>query len=37
VLKPEEWDSVKSVLVPGAQVAGPYEAKMNADGFAGCA
>jgi len=36
VLKPEEWDSVKSTLVPGAQVAGPYEAKMNADGFAGC-
>ena len=23
--------------VPGAQVAGPYEAKMTADGFAGCA
>jgi glycine cleavage system H protein len=37
VLKPEEWEGVKSTLVPGAQVAGPYEAKMNADGFAGCA
>jgi len=37
VLKPEEWDGVKAALVPGAQVAGPYEAKMNADGFAGCA
>ena len=37
VLKPEEWDGVKATLVPGAQVAGPYEAKMNADGFAGCA
>jgi glycine cleavage system H protein len=36
VLKPEEWDSVRSTLVPGTQVAGPYEAKMNADGFAGC-
>jgi glycine cleavage system H protein len=36
VLKPEEWNSVKGTLVPGAQVAGPYEAKMNADGFAGC-
>jgi glycine cleavage system H protein len=36
VLKPEEWDSIKASLVPGAQVAGPYEAKMNADGFAGC-
>ena len=37
VLKPEAWDSVKPSLVPGAQVAGPYEAKMNADGFGGCA
>jgi len=37
VLKPEAWDSVKPALVPGAQVAGPYEAKMTADGFAGCA
>ncbi len=36
VLKPEEWDTVKGTLVPGVQVAGPYEAKMNADGFAGC-
>ena len=37
VLKPEDWDGVKGALIPGAQVAGPYEAKMNADGFAGCA
>jgi len=37
VLKPEDWDSVKAGLVPGSQVAGPYEAKMAADGFAGCA
>ena len=37
VLKPEDWDGVKPSLVPGAQVAGPYEAKMAADGFAGCA
>ena len=37
VLRPEAWDSVKPGLVPGAQVAGPYEAKMAADGFAGCA
>jgi glycine cleavage system H protein len=37
VLKPEAWDSVKPALVAGAQVAGPYEAKMTADGFAGCA
>lgn len=37
VLKPEDWDSVKATLVPGSAVAGPYEEKMNADGFAGCA
>jgi glycine cleavage system H protein len=37
ILKPDEWDSVKAGLVPGSQVAGPYEAKMAADGFAGCA
>ncbi len=36
VLKPEDWDSVKPGLVPGTAVAGPYEAKMAADGFAGC-
>lgn len=35
-LKPEDWDSVKATLTPGADVAGPYEAKMEADGFAGC-
>ena len=37
ILKPEDWDGAKATLVPGAQVAGPYEAKMTADGFAGCA
>ena len=37
VLKPEAWDSVKPTLIPCAQVSGPYEAKMSADGFAGCA
>ena len=37
ILKPEDWDSVKATLTPGAAVAGPYEAKMAADGFAGCA
>lgn len=35
-LKPDDWDSVKSALVPGSDVAGPYEAKMEADGFEGC-
>ena len=37
ILKPADWPAVKGTLVPGTQVAGPYEAKMNADGFAGCA
>lgn len=37
VLQPEDWDSVKGTLVAGADVAAPYEAKMAADGFAGCA
>ncbi len=36
ILKPEDWDSVKGGLVPGSDVAAPYEAKMEADGFAGC-
>lgn len=35
-LKPDDWDSVKGELTPGADVAGPYDAKMEADGFAGC-
>jgi len=37
VLKPEDWDSVKGGLVQGAEVAGPYEAKMDSEGFGGCA
>ena len=36
ILKPEDWDSVKGGLVARTQIAGPYEAKMTADGFAGC-
>ena len=36
ILQPEDWDSVKGGLTSGADVAGPYEAKMEADGFAGC-
>ncbi|HET6591930.1 MAG TPA: hypothetical protein VFG48_03365 [Xanthomonadales bacterium] len=35
-LKPEDWDGVKATLTPGSEVAGPYEAKMAADGFEGC-
>lgn len=37
VLQPEDWDSVKGGLTPGSEVAAPYDAKMEADGFAGCA
>lgn len=37
VLKPANWSEVKATLTPGAQVASKYEAKMAADGFAGCA
>lgn len=36
ILKPEDWDSVKSTLTLGADVTAPYEAKMDADGFTGC-
>lgn len=36
VLKPDDWDSVKGALVAGSDVAGPYEAKMDAEGFGGC-
>ena len=37
ILKPADWGAVKGTLTPGAQVAPKYEAKMAADGFAGCA
>jgi len=36
-LQPEDWDNVKASLVPGTDVAGPYEAKMDSEGFEGCA
>jgi glycine cleavage system H protein len=36
LLKPADWAAVKPSLVPGSEVAAKYEAKMNADGFAGC-
>ncbi len=35
-LKPDDWDSVKGSLTSGTDVAPKYEAKMDADGFAGC-
>lgn len=37
ILKPDNWAEVRAGLTPGAEVAGPYEEKMQADGFAGCA
>ncbi|HRK17949.1 MAG TPA: glycine cleavage system protein H [Hyphomicrobiaceae bacterium] len=37
ILEPTDWASVKPSLTPGAAVAAKYEAKMAADGFAGCA
>ena len=37
ILNPSNWAEVKPTLTPGAQVAPKYEAKMAADGFAGCA
>jgi len=36
-LEPEGWADVKPTLTPGAAVADKYDAKMAADGFAGCA
>jgi glycine cleavage system H protein len=36
ILEPEDWASVRPTLTPGTDVAGPYSAKMDADGFAGC-
>jgi glycine cleavage system H protein len=36
VLKPADWAAVRATLTPGSQVAAKYEAKMAADGFAGC-
>jgi glycine cleavage system H protein len=37
IIKPEDWAAAKATLVPGSAVATPYEAKMAAAGFAGCA
>ena len=36
ILKPDDWDAVKADLTIGSDVAAKYEAKMDADGFAGC-
>jgi glycine cleavage system H protein len=36
-VRPADPAAAKAMLVPGTAVAGPYEAKMAADSFAGCA
>lgn len=36
ITNPDDWDIIKASLVDGANIAEPYEAKMNADGFEGC-
>jgi len=36
-VRPKDWAAAKAGLVPGSVVAAPYEAKMTADNFAGCA
>ncbi len=35
-VQPADWAAAKATLTPGSAVAGPYEAKMTADNFAGC-
>ena len=35
-LKPTAWDAEFGTLVTGAAITSAFEAKMNADGFAGC-
>lgn len=37
ILQPVNWDEVKGSLTKGTDVGAPYEEKMAADGFAGCA
>ena len=37
ILKPTDWAAVRPTLLTGAAIVAPYEAKMAADGFAGCA
>jgi len=35
-LQPDDWESIKPVLVLGTDVGPSYEAKMDEDGFEGC-
>jgi len=36
-VKPADWATGKATLIAGTAVAAPYEAKMAADNFTGCA
>ncbi|MEX3007562.1 glycine cleavage system protein H [Hoeflea sp. TYP-13] len=36
-VKPDDWGVASPGLTPGTEVAEPYEAKMDADSFEGCA
>ena len=36
-VRPENWAAAKGALTPGGAVGPKYDAKMQADGFAGCA
>jgi glycine cleavage system H protein len=36
-VRPKDPSAAKAALVPGSAVAAPFEAKMTADNFAGCA
>jgi glycine cleavage system H protein len=35
-IKPANWDADSAALITGGAVAAAFEAKMNAEGFAGC-
>jgi len=35
-IQPEDWEAVRGTYTAGSEVAAPYEAKMDEDGFAGC-
>jgi len=37
ILKPDDWASVSGSLLTGGDIVAPYEAKMDSEGFSGCA
>jgi glycine cleavage system H protein len=37
ILKPDDWSSVVGTLTAGSDLTVPYEAKMDSEGFGGCA